>query len=124
MHISLYSNTLNECITTHQQGTHTTHSTASRIQDMPLWQQQHNLHSNMPYRLSTACAVLSFCIQEYLPCSLAIKYSSDPQRNSLSMHINMHYIHSQLRSTAFNNPPIHATNKHKISIAKWHSSYM
>ena len=58
---------------------------------------QHNLHPNMPYRLSTAH---SFCIQHrpyWLLCSVAMK----PQHNPFSVHDNMHYTPSTTHSTAF-----------------------
>ena len=60
------------------------------------------LHSNMPYRASTAHALHSLCIQDrhhishvqlQLHCSL-------PQHNSLPMHINMHYTTSSTHPTA------------------------
>ena len=46
---------------------------------------------------------------------------SHPQDNSLSMHINMHYTPSttHMHPTAFHNPPMHTTNKHKAYLCKW-----
>ena len=73
----------------------TAHSTAFHIQDISHVQQynkisQHNLHSNMPYRLSTACALHSFCIQDrpYLPCSVAI--ALQPPKTQLTLHSHQH----------------------------------
>ena len=53
---------------------------------------QHNLHSNMPYRLSTACGLHSFCIQDrlYLPCSVAI--ALQPPKIQLTLHAHQHGI--------------------------------
>ena len=63
---------------------------------------QHNLHPNMPYRLSTAHSFWnhSFCIQHrpyWLLCSVAMKH----QHNPFSAHNNMHYSPSTTNSTAF-----------------------
>ena len=33
--------------------------------------------------------------------------------HNISMHINMHYTLSTTHSIAFNNPPMHTTNKYK-----------
>ena len=61
----------------------------------------------MPYRSSITHALNSFCIKDrpYLPRSVATTVSSHPYYNSLSMHINMHYIPSTTDPTAFYNPP-------------------
>ena len=56
----------------------------------------------MPYRPSTAHALHTFCIQDwsYLPCSVTTIYCSFPQRNSLSMPMNMHYTPTTTHPTA------------------------
>ena len=40
--------------------------------------------------------------------TVATTFSSHPQYNSLSMHINMHYTPSTTDSTALQNPPVHS----------------
>ena len=74
---------------------------------------QRNLqHRHLPYIPSTAH---SFCIQDslYLPCSIATTLHP-PTTCILSTHINMHYTPSNTLTTAFHNPAMHTTNKHKI----------
>ena len=44
---------------------------------------------------------------------------SHPQHKSLSMHINIHYTPTTTHPTAFHNPPLHTTNKHKLYLCKW-----
>ena len=53
----------------------------------------------------------------YLPCSVQQLHCSNPQHNSLSMHIKMHYT----PTTAFHNSSLHTTNKHKAYsyFCKW-----
>ena len=55
----------------------------------------------------------------YLPCSVQYLHCSNPQHNSLSMHIKMHYTPTTTDPTAFNNPPLHTTDKHKAYLYKW-----
>ena len=51
------------------------------------------------------------CHAQYIHCS-------HPQHNSLSMHIKMHYTPTT-DPTAFHNPSLHTTNKHKAYLCKW-----
>ena len=46
------------------------------------------------------------------PCSIATT-SHPPTTYTLSMHINMYYAPSNTLPTAFHNPAMHTTNKHK-----------
>ena len=115
---------------THEMNTvlSTAHSTAFHIKDDPYQILPHSaaikFHSNkisrhnlklptqLPYRPSTAH---SFSIQDrlYLPCSIAttLHYTT----YTLSMHINIHYTHPAIPfpCTAFHNPAMHTTIKHK-----------
>ena len=117
-----YSHPLKECMSTHQQGTqHCSFNSLPHARQpyVPCMfssnkSSQHNWHSNMPYRLSTARALHSFCIQDrpYLPC----RVSSNPQHD-FSMHINLACTTlpcSTTHPTAFHNPPMHTNNKHKV----------
>ena len=55
-----------------------------------------------------------------LPCSVQQLHCSNPQHNSLSMRIKMHYIPTTTtHPTAFHNPSLHTTNKHKAYLCKW-----
>ena len=68
---------------------------------------KHNLHSNMPHRLSTAHALHSFCIQDwsYSPCSVAT--ALQPSTTYLTSHAHQHVLYTQHYPPP---PPMHTTN--------------
>ena len=75
---------------------------------------------NIPYRPSTPKSLHTgktdhMCHAQY---SNYIVHCH-PQYNSLTMHINLHYTPSNTHHTAFHNPPLHTTNKHKAYWSKW-----
>ena len=84
---------------------------------------QHNSDFNMPYKLSNAHGLHSFCIQDRpdLPCSVVIKLQ--PPTTGL-LHAHQHALHTHaalsMHSTAFHNSPMCTNNKHKAQLAKWH----
>ena len=98
------------------------HSTAFHIKDNPylLCLAAIKFH-NVTYtptchtRPTTAHGLHIFCIQDrpYLPCSVQQLHCSHPQLHSLSMHTYIHYTPSTTHPTAFHNPPMDTTNKHK-----------
>ena len=47
-----------------------------------------------------------------------VSVATTPQHNSLPMHINMHYTPTTTHPTAFHNPPLHTTNKHKAYLPR------
>ena len=55
---------------------------------------KHSLHSNVPYKPSTAHALHSFCLQDLIRHVQLQLHWSLAQHNSPSMHINMHYTSS------------------------------
>ena len=125
-----YSHPLNRWITTHQQGTqhcslHSLLCTRQPVCDMfnSNKSSQHNSHFNMPYKLSNAHGLHSFCIQDRpdLPCSVVIKLQ--PPTTGL-LHVHQHALHTHaalsMHSTAFHNSPMCTNNKHKAQLAKWH----
>ena len=95
-----YSHPLNRWITTHQQGTqhcslHSLLCTWQPICDMfnSNKSSQHNSDFNMPYKLSNAHGLHSFCIQDRpdLPCSVVIKLQ--PPTTGL-LHAHQHALHT------------------------------
>ena len=52
----------------------------------------------------------------FLKPILTKTHSSNPQHNSVSMHIKMHYIPTTTDPTAFHSPSLHTTNKHSIFV--------
>ena len=120
-----YPHPLKQCITIHKQDIYVAlltpqPSTYKKTHVCHVQQQQNfttcNLHSNVPYRLSTARASHSFCIQDrpHLPCSLAIKLQ--PHTIQL-LHALQHALHTRAAlptPTAFHNPPMHTT-RHRRS---------
>ena len=57
---------------------------------------QHKLHSNMLYRPSTAHAPCSFYVRTRQTISAMLSSNCNPQHNSVSIHMNMHYTHPGL----------------------------
>ena len=55
----------------------------------------------------------------YLQCLVQQLHFSHLQNNPLPMHINMHYTPTTTHPTAFHNPFLYTTNKHKASLCKW-----
>ena len=66
---------------------------------------QHNLNSNIYHTdpaLLMHCTVSAYSQDRpYLPCSVQQLHCSNPQHNSLSMHIKMHYTPTTIHPTAY-----------------------
>ena len=86
---------------------------------------QHNLNSNIPYRPSIVHTLHSFAYSQdrpYRPRSVQQLHCSNPQQNPLSIHIQMHYIHTyHYPPHCFHKiPSLHKKiNKHKEYLFKW-----
>ena len=89
----------------------------SCVQDICHVQQQynslHNIHSNTPYRLSTACALHSFCVQDrpYLPCSVVIALEQPTAQLTLHAHQHALPTHEDYPSQCLPPPPMHANQQ-------------
>ena len=100
MHLHVaYSNTLNE------QVTQIAHSTVFHWSISAIFSSntisQHTLHSNIPYRPSTAHALQSSaCSQADHICHAEYVHCSHSQHNLPPIHINMHYTPSNTHHTA------------------------
>ena len=79
----------------------------------------YNIHCNMPYTHSTACALHSFCIQDwpYLPCSVAIVLQQSTTQLTLHAHQHALHINEQYPSQCLPPPSYMRTNQHQ---AKWY----
>ena len=85
----------------------TSHSAATKVHNITDTPPCHTESALLMHSTASAYQIDHICYNTHA------RSCSHPQHNSLHMHINMH---STTHPTAFHNPPLHTTSKHKAYV--------